>query len=60
MREVGLTPRVRVPERAKHPRTGPFQDGTVEETGTQLTVLLDSGETWSGPPSLARLANAPA
>jgi len=52
--------RVRVPERPKHPRTGPFQDGIVEETGTQLTVLLDSGETWSGPPSLARLANAPA
>lgn len=51
--------RVRVPEKPRHPRTGPILEGTVEETGTQLQVLLDNGETWNGPPSLARLASAP-
>lgn len=32
--------------------------GEVEETGTMLQVLLDNGETWQGPPSVARLASA--
>ncbi|MFN0095670.1 MAG: hypothetical protein ACKVVT_12955 [Dehalococcoidia bacterium] len=48
--------RVAVPETPKYPATGARVEGTVEATGTMLTVLLDSGETWEGPPSLARLA----
>ena len=48
--------RVRVPEQPKYPRVGRVLDGTVEETGTTLQVLLDNGETWSGPASLARLS----
>ena len=47
--------RVTVPERRSYPRSGRDLPGTVEETGTVLTVLLDNGETWEGPASLARL-----
>jgi len=47
--------RVRVPEQPKYPRAGRLVEGTVEETGTTLQVLLDNGETWSGPASLAKL-----
>lgn len=48
--------RVSVPERSKHPPSGRWLEGTVESTGTSLRVLLDNGETWQGPPSLARKA----
>jgi hypothetical protein len=48
--------RVTVPEKPTFPPSGAALDGTVEETGTTLRVLLDNGETWEGPPSLARLA----
>lgn len=47
--------RVVVPERRGYPRGGSEVPGTVEETGTVLKVLLDNGETWQGPASLARL-----
>lgn len=47
--------RVIVPSGQSYPRTGPERAGVVEETGTVLSVLLDSGETWEGPASLARL-----
>lgn len=50
--------RVRVPEKAAFPPKGAWVQGVVEQTGTQLTVLLDNGETWEGPPSLARLESA--
>jgi hypothetical protein len=52
--------RVRVPEKPTHPATGRRLDGEVEMTGTMLRVRLDNGETWEGPPSLARLASRPA
>jgi hypothetical protein len=48
--------RVSVPEKPTFPPSGAQIDGTVEDTGTILRVLLDNGETWEGPPSLARLA----
>lgn len=47
--------RVVVPARPAYPRSGAEVAGTIEETGTQLTVHLDNGETWQGPPSLASL-----
>ena len=47
--------RVAVPEKRAYPRGGRELPGTVEETGTVLKVLLDNGETWQGPASLARL-----
>jgi len=47
--------RVKVPARTTYPRGGAEVAGTVEQTGTQLSVLLDNGETWEGPPSLATL-----
>lgn len=50
--------RVVVPERGGYPRSGSDREGTVESTGTSLQVLLDNGETWQGPPSLARLAGS--
>ncbi|MGB4861423.1 MAG: hypothetical protein WBO97_03095 [Tepidiformaceae bacterium] len=50
--------RVTVPEKRNYPRGGKELPGTVEETGTVLTVLLDNGETWQGPSSLARLGAA--
>jgi hypothetical protein len=48
--------RVRVPERPGYPRSGKMVEGRVERTGTTLQVLLDNGETWRGPASLAELA----
>jgi hypothetical protein len=47
--------RVVVPEKPSYPRAGRELPGMVEETGTHIRVLLDNGDTWSGPPSLARL-----
>lgn len=47
--------RVSVPARPSHPPVSQRVTGTVERTGTFLRVLLDNGETWEGPPSLARL-----
>ncbi len=47
--------RVVVPSGRGYPRSGVDLPGTVEETGTVLSVLLDNGETWEGPASLARL-----
>ena len=40
------------------PRNGAVMPGVVETTGTVLQVRLDNGETWHGPPSLARLDSA--
>ncbi len=37
-------------------RTSPRIPGIVEQTGTMLQVLLENGETWQGPPTLAKLA----
>lgn len=51
--------RVIVPESPKYPRSGILLAGAVEATGTVLTVILDNGESWEGPASLARLAGAP-
>lgn len=51
--------RVRVPAQAGYPPRGDDLEGTVEESGTTLKVLLDNGETWQGPASLARLAGKP-
>jgi hypothetical protein len=48
--------RVLVPQRPSYPRRGPELGGSVERTGTSLSVRLDNGESWEGPPSLARLA----
>lgn len=50
--------RVLVPAKPTFPPSGDQLPGTVEETGTMLRVLLDNGETWSGPPSLARLSRS--
>lgn len=47
--------RVRVPEKPVYPPSGAMLSGTVERTGTMLGVLLDNGETWEGPPTLAHL-----
>jgi hypothetical protein len=51
--------RVSVPERNTYPPTQQRVEGLVESTGTSLQVLLDNGETWQGPPSLARRAGGP-
>ncbi|MCC6381563.1 MAG: hypothetical protein IT304_03595 [Dehalococcoidia bacterium] len=51
--------RVRVPAQPGYPPRGTSVEGTVEESGTSLQVLLDNGETWHGPASLARLAGQP-
>ena len=48
--------RVRVPERPAYPAQARRLEGEVESSGTVLQVLLDNGETWQGPPSLAQLA----
>ena len=56
--EFPVGARVVVPARGGYPRTGPESAGKVEETGTVLTVLLENGETWGGPASLARLRAA--
>lgn len=50
--------RVTVPARPGFPRDGSALPGVVEATGTALQVRLDNGETWHGPPSLARLEAA--
>ncbi|MCC7363844.1 MAG: hypothetical protein IT303_05700 [Dehalococcoidia bacterium] len=47
--------RVIVPAEGRYPRRGAELAGEVEATGTSLQVRLDNGETWNGPPSLARL-----
>lgn len=47
--------RVNVPLKVAFPPANVRISGTVEITGTNLQVLLDNGETWNGPPSLARL-----
>jgi hypothetical protein len=52
--------RVRVPDRPRYPRSAKVLEGVVESTGTSLSVLLDNGETWEGPASLAELAQRPA
>jgi len=57
--EFPLGARVVVPARPSFPPVGPYVEGTVEETGLTLQVLLDDGETWEGPPSLARLEGQP-
>jgi len=46
--------RLVVPLKGTYPAQGPSAGGTVEATGTSLRVRLDNGETWEGPPSLAR------
>lgn len=46
--------RVEVPEKGKYPAGKRRLSGVVESTGTSLQVLLDNGDTWRGPPSLAR------
>lgn len=46
--------RVRVPGKPTFSAGEALVQGTVEATGTSLRVLLDNGETWEGPPSLAR------
>lgn len=47
--------RVTVPETVAFPPGPARANGTVRETGTTLTVQLDNGERWQGPPSLATL-----
>ena len=49
---------VTVPSSQSYPRRGAELPGTVEETGTVLSVLLDNGSTWEGPASLARLRSS--
>ncbi len=51
--------RVEVPEGRGYPPSGTRIKGNVERTGTMLTVRLDNGETWEGPPTLATLVSAP-
>jgi hypothetical protein len=48
--------RVAVPEKVAYPpaSNAAYAQGVVERTGTWLAVRLDNGETWEGPPSLAR------
>jgi hypothetical protein len=48
--------RVRVPEARGYPAGRPRLEGVVAGSGTMLTVTLDNGETWEGPPSLAERA----
>lgn len=47
--------RVVVPETVAFPPGPKRTPGVVRETGTTLTVQLDNGERWQGPPSLATL-----
>jgi hypothetical protein len=51
--------RVLVPRKPAYPAGQPELAGTVEQSGTQLSVALDNGETWQGPPSLARRERKP-
>lgn len=46
--------RVIVPEKVAYPPPTKTLAGAVDRTGTWLSVRLDNGETWEGPPSLAR------
>ena len=48
--------RVSVPAKPGYPAGRERIMGEVESTGTALLVRLDNGETWQGPPTLARLA----
>lgn len=50
--------RVVVPRNVAFPPASADQPGTVESTGTMLRVRLDDGESWEGPPSLAKLTRA--
>ncbi|MGH2633933.1 MAG: hypothetical protein ACRDG3_11030 [Tepidiformaceae bacterium] len=50
--------RVSVPPKVAFPPGAATVDGLVEQTGTMLSVRLDTGELWEGPPSLARLVAA--
>lgn len=47
--------RVWVPKKVEFPAGPATEAGVVESTGTMLTVRLDNGESWAGPPSLAQL-----
>jgi hypothetical protein len=47
--------RVVVPAQPRYPRAGQPLAGEVESSGTVLTVRLDNGDSWQGPPSLAAL-----
>lgn len=51
--------RVLVPPGPGFPPSERRVAGTVETTGTMLTVRLDDGETWKGPPTLATLEREP-
>lgn len=46
--------RVVVPGEVAFPPGEADTKGTVRESGTHLTVQLDDGERWQGPPSLAK------
>lgn len=50
--------RVIVPKEARYPHRGAELGGSVEASGPTLRVVLDNGETWEGPASLARLARS--
>lgn len=47
--------RVIVPAQPRYPAIGELVAGTVRVPGIMLDVLLDDGEPWRGPASLARL-----
>ena len=49
--------RVAVPEKPSKGSAARRLEGRVERTGTMLSVLLDNGETWEGPPTLATLVS---
>lgn len=51
--------RVTVPAQPRYPRSGAALAGEVEASGTVLTVRLDNGDSWQGPPSLASLGGRP-
>ncbi len=51
--------RVVVPVEPRYPVSGAGVSGTVREPGIMLDVLLDDGESWRGPASLARLRPTP-
>ena len=53
--DFGVGARIEVPKTVEFPPRGGWVAGTVTATGTVLRVNLDSGKTWQGPPSLARL-----
>lgn len=47
--------RVLVAAQPRYPVAGESVPGTVKDTAIMLDVLLDDGESWRGPASLARL-----